>query len=164
MSDKMKSLKDLFGHQLKDLYSAETQLIDALPEMADKADSPQLKEAFSSHLEETKGHKERLEKVCEKLGIEPTGETCKAMQGLIKESKDMMREDATAEVMDAGLIADAQRVEHYEIAGYGTACSFAERLGYDDLKDILGETLTEEKSADEKLIQLSNTINAKATV
>jgi ferritin-like metal-binding protein YciE len=160
----MESLKDLFEHQLKDLYSAEKQLIDALPDMAEKATHPELKKAFREHLEETKEHKKRLEEVCNELGVDPSGETCKAMQGLIKEGKDMMKEKASDEVMDAGLIADAQRVEHYEIAGYGTVCSFAESLGHSDIKEKLGKTLEEEKEADEKLLKLSQSVNEAANV
>lgn len=163
MAKELKTLEDLFHHQLRDLYSAETQLIDALPEMAKKASNEQLRNALNKHLEETKKQKERLETVCNKLEISPEGETCNAMQGLIKEAKDFMKHDADQDVMDAGIIADAQRVEHYEIAGYGTVCTYAERLGMNDIKDILGKTLSEEKNADGKLkdIAMSN-VNQKA--
>lgn len=162
MSDKLKSLEDLFKHQLKDLYSAEKQLIEALPAMAKKASNGKLKKAFEDHLEETKEHKNRLDKVGKKLKMELEGETCKAMQGLIKEAKSMMKEDATPEVMDAALIAEAQRVEHYEISGYGTVCTMAELLGKNDLKEILGETLEEEKKADKKLTKIASNVNQKA--
>lgn len=163
MANKLNTLEDLFHHQLRDLYSAEKQLIKALPEMAQKASTDELRNAFNEHLEETKKQKERIEKVCEKLDISPEGETCKAMEGLIKEAKEFMGENADADVMDAGLIADAQRVEHYEIAGYGTVCQFAERLGKNEIKQILGETLEEEKSADSKLMNIAkNKVNKKA--
>lgn len=158
----MKSLKDLFEHQLKDLYSAETQLIDALPKMVKKATSSQLKKAFESHLEETKAHQKRLEEVCSDLGVKPTGETCKAMKGLIAEAEATMKEDADADVMDAALIAEAQRVEHYEIAGYGTVCTYADMLGHKKVKETLGKTLNQEKETDEKLTKIAKTINKEA--
>lgn len=164
MSEKMKSLEDLFHHELKDLYSAEQQLIEALPEMVKQATNTELKNAIENHLEETKAQKTRLEDVCDQLGIDPSGHTCKAMQGLIKEARELMKEDASPEVMDAALIAAAQRVEHYEIAGYGTACAFAESLGHSDIKEILGETLEEEKGADEKLTEIASSVNQEANV
>lgn len=161
--EELKTLEDLFYNQLRDLYSAEKQLIKALPEMAEKASSNELRNAFNEHLEETKKQKERIETVCNKLGIKPEGETCKAMEGLIRESKELMKHDADPAVMDAGLIADAQRVEHYEIAGYGTVCQFAEQLGYNEIKNILGDTLEEEKSADSKLMNIAkSSVNKKA--
>ncbi|UII31392.1 ferritin-like domain-containing protein [Fulvivirga ulvae] len=162
MANKLNNLEDLFKHELKDLYSAETQILDALPKMVEKASNPDLKKAFEHHLEETKNQKQRLEEVCKKLEMDPKGETCKAMQGIIKEAQDMLKEDADPEVMDAALIAEAQRVEHYEIAGYGTVCTFAERLGYTDIKNKLAETLDEEKNADQKLSTVSKNVNAKA--
>src|SRR5438270_4498069 len=115
----MNSLQDLMVDQLKDLYNAEGQLIKALPRMAKAASNPQLKQAFTTHQEQTKGHVERLEQVFDSLGQSAKGKTCKAMKGLIEEGKEMMEEDAEPEVMDAGLIAAAQRIEHYEMAGYG---------------------------------------------
>ncbi len=162
MSDKMKSLQDLFEHQLKDLYSAESQLIDALPKMAKKASDSKLKKAFEDHLEETKQHKQRLEKVCKELGIEASGETCKAMKGLIAEAESTMKENAEADVMDAALIAEAQRVEHYEISGYGTACTYADILGHTKVKEELGNTLDEEKTSDEKLTKIAKSLNKQA--
>lgn len=162
MSSKMKSLEDLFEHQLKDLYSAETQLIDALPKMVEKASSSELKEAFKDHLDETKEHKTIVEKVCKELKIDPSGETCKAMKGLISEAKSMMEENATAEVMDAALIAEAQRVEHYEIAGYGTACTYADILGHKSVKEKLGKILDQEEKADKKLTKIAQKVNKKA--
>jgi len=148
---KLTSLEDLFHHQLRDLYDAETRLVDALPKMVEKANNSELKNAFQEHLEETKNHKKRLEEVGEKLGIDMNGETCKAMKGLVNEAEDFFSEDATDDVRDAGIIADAQRVEHYEIAGYGTVVNFANSLGKSEVAEILKKTLDEEKNADQKL-------------
>lgn len=162
-SDKLNSLKDLFEHEIRDLYSAETQLTSALPKMAEKASDQKLKKAFESHLEETKKQKERLEKIGEICDINVKGEKCEAMAGLIKEGEEMLKIDASGEVRDAGLIGAAQRVEHYEIAGYGTARHYAKRLGLDDAVKLLEETLNEEKSADEKLNDIAiNAVNEKA--
>lgn len=161
----MKNLKDLFEHQLKDLYSAENQLIKALPKMAKKANDEKLKKAFEDHLDETKQHKERLAEICKELGIKPTGETCKAMKGLIEEAEDFIKEDASDEVRDAGLIADAQRVEHYEISGYGTVVRYAKELGHKDIAAKLQKTLDEEYDADNKLDKLAEgRLNKKAKV
>ncbi len=160
---KMKTLEDLFEHQLKDLYSAETQSIAAMPKMVQAATNAQLKQAFESHLAETKTQVERLEKIGKQLGISLTGETCEAMKGLLKEAKGMIEEDATPAVMDAGLIAEAQRVEHYEISGYGTAHRYAQQLGHTEVADLLAQTLEEEKDADERLNDLAiDSINEKA--
>lgn len=159
----MKTLEDLFEHQLKDLYSAESQLIDALPKVAKKANDSKLKKAFEDHLEETKGHKKRLEEICDALDISAGGETCKAMKGLIKEAESFMEEADNKEVMDAGLIAEAQRVEHYEISAYGTAVRYAKELGHDDIASKLQKTLDEEYDADNKLDKLAeNRLNKKA--
>ena len=159
----MKNLKDLFEHQLKDLYSAETQLLKALPKMAENATDAKLKKAFEAHLEETREHQQRLEEVCKELEIKPTGETCKAMKGLIAEAEAFLKEDAEKEVRDAGLIADAQRVEHYEISGYGTVVRYAKELGYDSIAKKLQKTLDEEYKADEKLDKLAEgRLNKKA--
>lgn len=159
----MKNLNDLFEHQLKDLYDAENQLVKDLPKMKKHAVSDKLKKAFDSHLEETKTHVERLENICDQLGIDPSGEKCKAMEGLIKEAESFLKEDVDKKVMDAGLIAEAQRVEHYEIAGYGTAVRFAQELGHDDIADQLKETLDEEYDADDLLTELAETrLNKKA--
>jgi len=146
-----KNLNDLLKHEIKDLFSAESQLINALPKMAKAASTSDLQKAFESHLEETKGHKERLEKAAELLGFSPTGETCNAMQGLIEEGEEIIEMDADEDVKDAGLIASAQRVEHYEIAGYGTACKFAKMLGKEEVRALLKKTLDEEYEADSKL-------------
>lgn len=163
---KLKTLQDLFHHQLRDLYSAEKQLIEALPKMAEKANNQELKDAFKEHLEETKDQKKRLEEIGEILDIDMSGETCKAMKGLIKEAEDFFSEDASKDVRDAGLIADAQRVEHYEIAGYGTVVAYAKALGENEVLDKLEKTLSEESGADKKLNDLAiSRINqeAKAT-
>lgn len=151
----MKNLQELFEHQLKDLYNAESQLIKALPKMVKNASDKKLKEAFESHLTETKEHKSRLEEVCKKLGISPGGENCKAMEGLIKEAEGFIEEAESDDVMDAGLIAEAQRVEHYEISGYGTAVRYAKELGHKDIAKKLQTTLDEEYAADEKLDKLA---------
>ena len=159
----MKNLKDLFEHQLKDLYSAETQLLKALPEMAENATDAKLKKTFEAHLEETKEHQQRLEEICKELEIKPTGETCKAMKGLIAEAEAFLKEDAEKEVRDAGLIADAQRIEHYEISGYGTVVRYAKELGYNSIAKKLQITLDEEYKADEKLDKLAEgRLNKKA--
>jgi ferritin-like metal-binding protein YciE len=160
---KLKSLEDLFEHQLKDLYSAEKQLIEALPKMAETATDPGLKKAFETHLEETREQKKRLEQVCELVGISPGRMKCKAMEGLVEEGEEAIDEDATPEVKDAGLIAAAQRIEHYEIAGYGTAAHYAERLGKTEAAQLLAQTLKEEQLTDTKLNKLAKGyINEKA--
>ncbi|QLE02846.1 ferritin-like domain-containing protein [Galbibacter sp. BG1] len=159
----MKTLEDLFEHQLKDLYSAESQLIEALPKMVKNAKDKKLKEAFESHLEETKNHRDRLKEICDDLDIDPKGETCKAMKGLIKEAEDFIKEDPDQDVLNAGLIAEAQRVEHYEISGYGTAVRYAKELGHKDIAKKLQKTLDEEYEADEKLDKIAEQrLNKKA--
>ena len=159
----MKNLEELFEHQLKDLYSAEDQLTKALPKMAKKAKDEKLKKAIEDHLEETKEQKNRLEEICEELDIDPKGETCKAMEGLIKEAEDFMDEVDDDDVLNAGMIAEAQRVEHYEISGYGTAVRYAKELGHKDIANKLQKTLDEEYNADKKLNDLAeNRLNAKA--
>jgi ferritin-like metal-binding protein YciE len=159
----METLQDLYIDQLRDLYNAEHQLVKALPKMAKAAKSESLQSAFESHLDQTNGHVERLERIFEKLGVSPKGKKCKAMQGLIEEGKEMMSEDATPEVMDAGLIAAAQRVEHYEMAGYGCVRTYAKVLGQSDAAELLQETLEEEESADKTLTDLAESmINASA--
>lgn len=159
----LKDLNDLFYHQLKDIYNAEQQLINALPEMEKEARSEELKKAFSEHLEETKHHKDRLDKIADQLDINLSGETCEAMQGLIEEAKSIVSESAEDIVRDAGIIADAQRIEHYEISAYGTARHFASVLGHDDIANLLQETLDEESHADELLNEIAvNSINPKA--
>ncbi|PKQ45136.1 YciE/YciF ferroxidase family protein [Confluentibacter flavum] len=159
----MKTLKDLLEHHLKDLFSAENQLIDALPKAVNKASDSMLKQAFEDHLQETKEHKRRLQEICGDLEISPNGETCKAMKGLISETESFIEEANDDEVMDAGLIAEAQRFEHYEIAAYGTAVRYAKELGYDNIARKLQETLDEEYNANNKLNKLAeNRLNRKA--
>jgi ferritin-like metal-binding protein YciE len=159
----MESLQDLFVDQLKDLYNAEGQLVKALPKMAKAATNPQLQSAFNDHLEQTRGHVQRLEQVFDKLGESPKGKKCKAMEGLIEEAKEMLDEDAEPEVMDAGLIACAQRVEHYEIAGYGCVRTYARLLGDEQAARLLQQTLDEEGQTDKKLTDLAERlINVEA--
>ncbi len=152
---KMISLQDLLVEQLKDLYSAENQLIKALPRMAKAAGNAELKAGFEEHLEQTRNQAARLEQVCEQLGVTPKGKKCVAMEGLIQEGKELLEEDAEPGVLDAGLIAAAQKVEHYESASYGSARTWAEQLGFDEAVALLQETLDEEKETDEKLTRLA---------
>jgi ferritin-like metal-binding protein YciE len=160
---KRKSLKDLLADELKDLYSAETQLVTALPKMAKAATNPDLKAGFEEHLEQTKGHVNRLEEICEQLDIAPKGKKCAAMEGLIEEGKELIEEDAGTSILDAGLIAAAQKVEHYEIASYGSVRTWAEQLGLEEVVQLLQETLDEEKETDEKLTQLAvSAVNEEA--
>ena len=151
----MDSLSDLLEDEIKDLYSAENQLLKALPKMAKKATSETLKQAFTSHMEETKGHVERLQKVGEIMGIKMGGKKCMAMEGLVKEGKEVIDEDGADAVIDAALIGAAQRVEHYEMAGYGCAREMAQGLGMKDVASLLQETLNEEVSADKKLTKIA---------
>lgn len=159
----MESLQDLFVEDLKDLYSAETQLTKALPKMAKAATHPDLKQAFQTHLAETEVQIERLETILEALDESPKGKKCKAMEGLIEEGKELMEEDAEPEVLDAGLIGAAQKVEHYEIAGYGTVRTYAQMLGNEEAARLLQQTLDEEGMTDKKLTKLAmQCINAEA--
>jgi ferritin-like metal-binding protein YciE len=162
---KMKTLEDLFHHELKDLYSAEKQLLKALPKMAKAATNEDLREAFESHLEETEEQVNRLEKIFEELGLSTRGAKCPGMEGLIEEGKEIMAEDVEPEVLDAALICSAQRVEHYEIAAYGCARTFAQQLGHSKIADLLQQTLDEEGAADEKLTQIAESrVNEEAEV
>ena len=145
------SLADVLEEQLQDLYNAENQLIKALPKLAKKASSEGLKKALLEHLEETKTQAQRLTSIGETLGIKLTGKKCKAMEGLIEEGEEAIKTDGEASAIDVMIVAAAQRVEHYEISGYGTARAIAEQLGYDDVASLLSETLDEESAADEKL-------------
>ncbi|MDB5339851.1 MAG: hypothetical protein JWN70_5470 [Planctomycetaceae bacterium] len=151
----METLQDLLENELQDVYSAETQLVKALPKLAKKATSESLKQAFLSHLEETVGQVARLEEIATLMGVKMTGKTCKAMEGLIKEGAEILEEEGNAAVIDAALIGAAQRVEHYEIAAYGTAKAFAEHLGLTEVADLLDATLEEESAADETLSGIS---------
>jgi ferritin-like metal-binding protein YciE len=162
---KVTTLHQLFLEQLKDLYSAETQLIEALPEMAKAAHAPALKEGFEMHLEETKVHAQRIEQIFNDLNEgDPTGKTCQAMKGLIKEGKETISEDASPEVKDAALIAAAQRVEHYEIAGYGTVRTYAEIMNHTLAVQLLQSTLDEEAATNDKLTAASEKLNAKIPI
>jgi ferritin-like metal-binding protein YciE len=155
------NLGELLVAQLKDLLSAEEQLIKALPKMAEAAHDASLKQAFHNHLQETKNQKTRLERALRELHQEPKSETCQAMQGLIAEGTEMINAEGDAEVKDSGLIAAAQRVEHYEIAGYGCARAFALRLGLADVARLLAETLEEERHADQLLTQVADSVIAQ---
>jgi ferritin-like metal-binding protein YciE len=152
---KLDSLRDLLIEELRDLYNAETQLLDALPKMAQAATSHELKTAFEHHLEETRGHVSRLDKVFQQLGEKSSGETCEAMKGLIKEGETLVKAEGNPDVRDAGLIGAAQRVEHYEMAGYGTTRSLARRLGENQIAETLQQTLNEEAGANEKLTSIA---------
>lgn len=152
---KLESLEKLFVHELKDLYSAEKQIAEALPKMSDAASSPRLKEAFDNHLDETKTHISRIEDIFTSLDYSPGGERCDAAEGLIKEGDAMIEMDADENVRDAGLIGAAQRVEHYEMAGYGNAVALASALGLDDAAASLRMTLEEEGKADRDLTHLA---------
>ncbi len=160
---KLETLQELYVEQLKDLYSAENQLIAGLEQMIEKATHPELKRAFETHLGETKDQIKHLEMVFKNLGEKPTGETCKAMEGLIKEAKHHLSQKAEPDVRDASMIAMAQRIEHYEIAGYGTVCSYADLLGRSDDKQLLGKILDQEKKTDSLLTDLAeNVVNLHA--
>jgi len=157
----VETLKDLYIDELKDLYSAENQLVKALPKMAKAATSPDLRAGFEEHLEQTKGHVQRLETIFQQLGESPKGKKCKGMEGLIEEGSEAI-EEYDGELLDAALIGAAQRVEHYEMAGYGTVSAFAKVLGESEHVTLLDETLEEEKETDEKLTDLASDINSKA--
>jgi ferritin-like metal-binding protein YciE len=155
-------LQHLYIEELKDLYSAENQLVKALPKMAKAATAEELRAGFKEHLEQTKGHVSRLEQIFKGLGESPRGKTCKGMEGLIKEGAEMIDENPAPEELDAGLISAAQRVEHYEIAGYGCVRTYAELLGEDEAVSLLEQTLQEEKATDQKLTELAGEINVQA--
>jgi ferritin-like metal-binding protein YciE len=156
------ALKELYIDELKDIYSAENQLVKALPKMAKAATSDDLRSGFEAHLEQTRGHVQRLEQIFKTLNEKPTGKKCKGMEGLIAEGTEMMGEDFDDDTMDAALISAAQRVEHYEIAAYGTVRTYAELLGEDEAAQLLEQTLGEEKETDQKLTDLAGDINVKA--
>jgi len=158
----MNRLKHLYIEELKDLYSAETQMVKALPKMANAASSEDLRAGFEEHLGQTKEHVVRLEKILKALGESPKGKKCKGMEGLIAEGSEMIEEDPAPEELDAGLISAAQRVEHYEIAGYGCVSTYAKLLGEDQAVSLLRLTLEEEKKTDEKLTQMAGSINLEA--
>ena len=155
-------LKELYIDELKDLYSAENQLVKALPKLAKASASEELRAGFEEHLEQTKGHVERLEQIFEMLGESPKGKKCAGMEGLVEEGSEVMKEDLEGALLDAALIGAAQRVEHYEIAAYGTVRALAETLGESEQVMLLEATLAEEKEADEKLTGLAKQINQQA--
>jgi len=158
------SLKDLFIEELRDIYHAEGQLVKALPKMAKTVNNSDLKAAIEQHLEETKGQVERLERVFEAIGEKARGKKCEGMAGLIDEGKEWMDEEADPDVLDAGIIAAAQKVEHYEIATYGCLCTWARQLELEEAADLLHQNLEEEKAADTKLTELAEShINAQAS-
>jgi len=160
---KLESLKDLYIEQLQDLYSAETQLVEALPKMAEAATASDLKKGFLDHLRQTQEHVRRLERIFKDLGEDADKQTCEGMKGLIKEGSEMIKMKGEDAARDAGLIAAAQRVEHYEIAAYGTVRTYAELLGNDQHVSLLDKTLTEEEETDERLTQLAEShINEEA--
>jgi ferritin-like metal-binding protein YciE len=159
---KIKNLTDLFVHELKDLYSAEKQLTKALPKMAKAASNDSLRQAFEAHLQETEGHVERLDEIFGQLGTTGRGVKCKGMEGLIEEGEEAIEEDMEDDIRDAALIGAAQRVEHYEIAAYGCARTFAEHLGHDEAAKLLQQTLDEESAADKKLSEIAADVNQGA--
>jgi ferritin-like metal-binding protein YciE len=156
------ALKELYIDELKDIYNAENQLVKALPKMAKTANSEELRTGFEEHLEQTRGHVQRLEQIFKELGEKPSGKKCKGMEGLVAEGQEIMGEDFEDDVMDAALISAAQRVEHYEIAAYGTVRTYAELLGEDTAAQLLEQTLEEEKETDQKLTDMAGEINVKA--
>lgn len=161
---KIETLDTLLQEELKDIYDAEKQLVKALPKMAKGATSEELRTAIEEHLEVTKGQVQRLEQAFELLGAKAKGKSCMGMKGLIEEGQEVMNEDASEELRDVAMIGAAQRVEHYEIAAYGTARTFAEKLGHEDVAELLQETLNEEEEADRKLTQISETLLAEVSM
>lgn len=160
---KLNSLEDVFKDQLMDLHSAEQQLTSALPKMVEKASSKELKEAFERHLEITRKQLDRLGQIGTEMGMDLEGKTCEAMKGLIKEGEHIMQDGGSGEALDAALIAAAQKVEHYEIAGYGSLCTYAEELGHKGALDLLKQTLDEEERTDEQLTEIAESgVNQRA--
>jgi len=155
MAAKMATLEDLYMDMLKDLYSAEKQLVKALPKMAKNSQSSDLQKAFQDHLKQTEGHVERIERIFSDMEGSPRGKKCVGMEGIIEEGSELMKENVDPDVLDAGLIAAAQKVEHYEIASYGAARTWAERLGYHSAAQLLQQTLDEEGEANKKLTQIA---------
>ncbi len=159
---KVETFDDLMRHELSDLYSAEKQLTKALPKMAKAATDPVLKKGFETHLQETEGQIEILEQVFEELGVKPERITCEAMKGLVEEGKEAIDEIEAGPLLDCALIVAAQKVEHYEIAGYGSMCTLAEQMGLTKVKSLLGKILEQEKATDEKLTKAAMKINPEA--
>lgn len=159
----MKTIQELMTHTIQDLYSAETQALDAMAELAERTTSDELRQAFTVHQRETEGQVQRLEQIAQQMGIETEGETCLAMQGLIDEAQDLLEQLEDGQLADAAIIGAAQKMEHYEIAAYGTARTLAQQAGQDQVADLLQQTLEEEKATDKKLTTLAtNQINPKA--
>ena len=156
------SIEKLFVEELRDLYSAENQITKALPKMANAATSKELRQAFEHHLRQTEGHIERLEQICRILGTNPKGKTCEGMKGVIEEGNSMLKEADEGSVRDAALISAAQRVEHYEMAAYGTVRTYASQLGQSQCARLLEETLEEEKQTDQKLTSIASKVNVQA--
>lgn len=159
---KIDTLRALFIDELRDLYSAETQITKALPKLVNASHNPNLRQAFERHLEETNNHVTRLEQIFQRMNESPKGETCEGMKGLLEEGEDRIKSKGEPEVHDAGIISAAQRVEHYEIAAYGSARTYAELLGEQEAVRLLSQTLEEEKAADSKLTQVARTVNVEA--
>jgi ferritin-like metal-binding protein YciE len=158
MAKQLKSLDDLLVHELQDIYHAEGQITKALPKMIKAANHPELRAAFEEHLHQTEGQIERLDRVFELLGIPAKGKKCEGMAGIIAEGQKTLEENASPDVLDAALIAAAQKVEHYEIASYGCVATYAEMLGYDQVHELLGQNLDEEESTDERLSDLAESV------
>ena len=159
----MESLRDIYVEELKDLWSAENQILKALPRMIKAATHPKLKKGFAKHEKQTRVHVKRLERICKELGVSPRGKKCVGMEGLLEEGKDLMKEKPAKDVLDAGLISAAQHVEHYEMAGYGTCRTWARTLGYESQAQLLQTTLDEEQQTDLDLTELAvSSINLDA--
>ena len=161
-SMKLDNLQQLFLKELRDLYDAETQITDALPKLEEAASNPELKQALQEHLHVTKQQISRLDRIFQMLGEKPTGETCKGMKGLIKEGDEIVAQGGDKSTVDAGIISAAQRVEHYEMAGYGTVRTYAQLLGKTEMAQLLQQTLDEEAKADQTLSQIASTVNVEA--
>jgi len=157
-------MRELLIEEMQDQYDAEKQMVKALPKLVKASSNPELGHAFATHLEETKGHVERLEQAFEMLGVKPKAKPCAAMKGLVEETQEVIAEKMDEELQDSAVICAAQKVEHYEIAGYGTMCAWAAALGLNDVESLLRETLDEEKAADEKLSLVADQILAEAGV
>lgn len=160
----LNNLEDLYVHELRDIYNAEKQITQALPKLAKAASNEDLKTGFEQHLEQTRGHVQRLEKIFKRLDASSGGEKCKGMEGLLEEGSRFLNEKAQPDVLDSGMIVAAQKVEHYEIAAYGSLCKYAEVLGYEDDAQLLQQTLHEEKETDDRLTELAGRINEQAQV
>jgi ferritin-like metal-binding protein YciE len=161
-SMKLENLQQLYLKELRDLYDAEKQITDALPKLIDAANNPELKSALQEHLTVTNTQISRLDRIFQSLNEKPTGETCKGMKGVIKEGDEMVSTGGDPSTVDAGIISAAQRVEHYEMAGYGTVRTYAKLLGQQEHANLLQQTLQEEEQADQKLTQIANTVNVEA--